>query len=178
MKQRFHLREPTKLTMLERGVLVRQIEDFVKFCEETYPTVRLLYVEMTPRHTDRCCSDREHMGEDDVWVLDNQRREVDMEIRRRLGERLEFVSWYESSGLEKEPELAQIRKMGVVSEDGSGERRWGAPDGYVLRKYCRESVLQGGGGGGAGGQGANQEEESVSPGDEELWHAEEITPVK
>ena len=40
-----------------------------------------------------------------------------MEIRRRLGERLEFVSWYESSGLEKEPELAQIRKMGVVSED-------------------------------------------------------------
>ena len=41
-----------------------------------------------------------------------------MEIRRRLGERLEFVSWYESSGLEKEPELAQIRKMGVVSEDG------------------------------------------------------------
>ena len=50
--------------------------------------------------------------------MDNQRREVDMEIRRRLGERLEFVSWYESSGLEKEPELAQIRKMGVVSEDG------------------------------------------------------------
>ena len=117
MKQRFHLREPTKLTMLERGVLVRQIEDLVKFCEETYSTVRLLYVEMTPKHTDRCCSDREHMGEDDVWVLDNQRREVDMEIRRRLGERLEFVSWYESSGLEK-AELAQIRKMGVVSEDG------------------------------------------------------------
>ena len=118
VKQRFHLREPTKLTMLERGVLVRQIEDFVKFCEDTYPTIRLLYVEMTPRHTDRCCSDREHMGEDDMWVLDNQRREVDMEIRRRIGERLEYVSWYESSGLEKEPELAQIRKMGVVSEDG------------------------------------------------------------
>ena len=58
---------------------MRQIEDFVKFCEETYSTVRLLYVEMTPRHTDRCCSDREHMGEDDVWVLDNQRREVNME---------------------------------------------------------------------------------------------------
>ena len=104
VSQRFHLREPTKLTMLERGVLVRQIEEFVKFCEETYSTVRLLYVEMTPKHTDRCCSDREHMGEDDVWVLDNQR--------------VEFKSGYESSGLEKEPELAQIRKMGVVSEDG------------------------------------------------------------
>ena len=32
------------------------------------------------------------MGEDDMWVLDNQRREVDMEIRRRLGERMEFES--------------------------------------------------------------------------------------
>ena len=47
---------------------------------------------MTPKHTERCCSDREDMGEEDVWVLDNQRREVDMEIRRRLGERMEFVS--------------------------------------------------------------------------------------
>ena len=43
---------------------------------------------MTPKHTERCCSDRELMGDDVVWVLDNQRREVDMEIRRRLGERM------------------------------------------------------------------------------------------
>ena len=72
-----------------------------------------------------------------MWVLDNQRREVDMEIRRRLGERMEFVSWYEASGLDKDPELAQIKKMGVVSEDGCGEQSWGAPDGCVLQKYCR-----------------------------------------
>ena len=61
-------------------------------------------------------------------------------------------------------------------------RRWGAPDGYVLRKYCRESVLQGSGGGGAAGQGAKQEEESVSPATvmKKLGSAEdeEITPVK
>ena len=39
---------------------------------------------------------------------------------------MEFVSWYESSGLEKEPELAQIRKMGVVSEDRV----------YLTEMYC------------------------------------------
>ena len=51
-----------------------------------------------------------------------------------------------------------------------------------IRKYCRESVLQGSGGGGAAGQGAKQEEESVSPAAvmEKLGSAEdeEITPVK
>ena len=58
------------------------------------------------------------MGEDDVWVLDNQRREVDMEIKRKLRKKAETVTWYEASGLDREPELSQIRKMGVVGEDG------------------------------------------------------------
>ena len=48
------------------------------------------------------------MGEDDVWVLDNQRREIDLEIRRRLGERVGFVSWHEASGMEKEPEHVHL----------------------------------------------------------------------
>ena len=47
---------------------------------------------MTPKHVDLCCKDRADMGEDDVWVLDNQWREIDMEIRRRLGERVGYVS--------------------------------------------------------------------------------------
>ena len=38
--QEFHLREPTKLTMIERGGLVRQVEDFVGFCEMTFPEMR------------------------------------------------------------------------------------------------------------------------------------------
>ena len=129
--QKYHLREPTKLTGIERGGLIRQVEEFVNFCEETYTGVRILYVEMTPRHVDVCCQDKEHMGTDDVWILDNQRREMDMEIRRRLGERAGYVSWYEASGMEKEPELAQVRRMGVVGEDGV----------HLTEKYCRSIAV-------------------------------------
>ena len=129
--QEFHLKEPSKLTMLERSGLVRQVEDFVAFCESTFPDTKLFYVEMTPRHVDLCCKDRAHMGEDDVWVLDNQRREIDLELRRRLGERVGYVSWHESSGLEKEPELSQIRKMGVVCEDGV----------HLAEKFCRSIAV-------------------------------------
>ena len=86
---------------------------------------------MTPRHVDVCCQDKEHMGTDDVWILDNQRREIDIEIRRRLGERAGYVSWYKASGMEKEPELAQIRRMGVVSEDGV----------HLVEKFCRSIAV-------------------------------------
>ena len=54
-----------------------------------------------------------------------------MEIRRRLGERVGFVSWQEASGMEKEPELAQIRRMGVVGEDGV----------HLSEKFCRSIAV-------------------------------------
>ena len=131
MTQEFHLREPTKLTIKERGGLVRQVEDFVGFCEMTFPETKILYVEMTPKHVDLYCKDRAHMGEDNVWVLDNQRREIDLEIRRRLGERVGFVSWHEASGMEKEPELTQIRRLGVVGEDRV----------HLSEKFCRSIAV-------------------------------------
>ena len=131
LTQKLHLREPTKLTMIERGGLVRQVGDFVGFCETTFLAAKILYVEMAPKHVDLCCADKEHMGEDDVWVLDNQRREIDLEIRRRLGERVGFVSWHEASGMEKELELAQIRRMGVVCEDGV----------HLAEKFCRSIAV-------------------------------------
>ena len=37
-----------------------------------------------------------------------------MEIKRRI----EVVQWFEVKGLEKEPELAAVKRMGVVGEDG------------------------------------------------------------
>ena len=58
------------------------------------------------------------MSEDDAWVCDNNRREVEREIRMKLNGRCEVVRWFESAGMEKEPELEQIRRMGVVGDDG------------------------------------------------------------
>ena len=58
------------------------------------------------------------MTEDDNWILENQRGEIEMEIRRRIEKECEVVPWYEAKGIEKEPELAAVRRIGVVAEDG------------------------------------------------------------
>ena len=36
----------------------------------------------------------------------------------KLNGRCEVVRWFESAGMAKEPELEQIRRMGVVGDDG------------------------------------------------------------
>ena len=41
-----------------------------------------------------------------------------MEIKRRIEKEIEVVQWFEVKGLEKEPELAAVKRMGVVGEDG------------------------------------------------------------
>ena len=51
------------------------------------------------------------MATDDPWVLDNNMREVERELKQRLEERCEVVRWLEAAGMEREPELQQIRRM-------------------------------------------------------------------
>ena len=63
-----------------------------------------------------------------------------MEIRVRIEKETEVVQWYEAKGMDKEPELAAVRRMGVVGEDGVHLSE------ELCRSYCRESVFQGGGG--------------------------------
>ena len=58
------------------------------------------------------------MTEDDSWILENKRREMEMEIKRRIEKEAEVVQWFEVKGMEKEPELAAVKRMGVVGEDG------------------------------------------------------------
>ena len=41
-----------------------------------------------------------------------------MEIKLRLEKEVEVVQWFEAKGLDKEPELTAVRRMGVVGEDG------------------------------------------------------------
>ena len=41
-----------------------------------------------------------------------------MEIKRRIEKETEVVQWFEVKGLEKELELAAVKRMGVVGEDG------------------------------------------------------------
>ena len=74
IKKEFHLTEPVKISMLERGKLVRMVEKLVKFCEENFPTSIVLYVEMYPRFVEKCCEKTTHMTNNDPWVLVDNRR--------------------------------------------------------------------------------------------------------
>ena len=98
--QDYHMTEPIKISMLERGRLVKLVEDLVKFCEENFPTSTVLYVEMYPRFVERCCEKISHMTKDDPWVLDNSRREIERELRVRIEGSCEIVGWYEAAGLD------------------------------------------------------------------------------
>ena len=71
-----------------------------------------------PGDEPKTCASSEHMTEDDSWILENQRREIEMEIKRRIEKETEVVQWFEVKGLEKELELAAVKRMGVVGEDG------------------------------------------------------------
>ena len=111
MRQEFHLTEPARLSMIERAGEVRLVEELVKVCREAVPEARVIYLSMCPRHVVKCCAKQENMTEDDSWSLENQRREVDMEVKRRIEKDVEVVQWFEAKGLEKEPELAAVRRM-------------------------------------------------------------------
>ena len=94
------------------------VEELVRVCKEAVPEARVVYLGMCPRHVEKCCARQDHMTEDDSWILENQRREVELEVKLRLEKEVEIVQWFEVKGLEKEPELAMVRRMGEVGEDG------------------------------------------------------------
>ena len=54
-----------------------------------------------------------------------------MEIRRRIEKECEVVPWYKAKGLEKEPELAAVRRIGVVAEDGV----------HMSKDMCRSTAV-------------------------------------
>ena len=54
-KQEFHLTEPVRLSMVERGGIVRTVEEMVRICREVVPETRVVYLGMSLRHVDRCC---------------------------------------------------------------------------------------------------------------------------
>ena len=49
---------------------------------------------MFPRFMERCCLKQDHMSVDDTWVLDNNRREVEKEVRMKIEGACKIVRWY------------------------------------------------------------------------------------
>ena len=88
LRQEFHLSEPSRLSMIERAGVVRLVEELVKVCREAVPEARILY--LGNRHVPK--AHREVLYQtNDCWILENQRREVEMEVKRKIEKEAEVV---------------------------------------------------------------------------------------
>jgi len=118
---KYHLVEPGRLTMCERSVVAQVVSGLVRKVRDLWPLCEIYYLSILPRHVQMCCQDRRHMSEVDPQVINRGRLDLDEDIKnevRRSGESVVSVGWAESLGMESEPTLDEIRRLGVVSDDG------------------------------------------------------------
>jgi hypothetical protein len=121
VKVGFHMTEPTKLTMGERRQLVDRTVELVVGVQKEFPFAEVWYLTMFPRHVVRCCGKDSHMSEDDCWAMSGFRKGVDADVVEELEEKavgIRSVEWWETMGWEEEGSLLEVRKKGVVGEDG------------------------------------------------------------
>jgi hypothetical protein len=92
----YHLTDPVKITMTEKAELVEKMVDMMVDMKRTVGgEVRVVHVTMCPRFVEQCC--REHMTEEDVWLLDGIRRDVNREVKDMLlesGYEVDVVDWW------------------------------------------------------------------------------------
>jgi hypothetical protein len=77
-----------------------------------------LHATMFPRFVERCCGD--HMTDEDVWLVDGIRRDVNREVKEGLidsGAGVELVDWWTLVGARNEMTVNEIRKFGMVDTD-------------------------------------------------------------
>ena len=84
-----------------------------------FPWAEVSYLTMFPRHVTPCCDS--HMTEEDTWVMDSVRRDVDRDIGDMLGDSDDGVTvleWWDMLGLESDMTVRETRRLGVVCDDG------------------------------------------------------------
>ena len=121
METRYHMTEPSRITMMERGRLVKRTVSLLRRIREVTGARDITYVTMYPRHVTRCCSRKGHMSDGDCLTANSIRREVDQDIVEEIGEKLEgvrSVEWYTTLKLDMEPAVRELEKLAIVSEDG------------------------------------------------------------
>jgi hypothetical protein len=80
----YHMTNPRKISMAERRELVDRVTGMIRTIQVSCPEAEVNYVTMFPRFVNECCS--EHMNEEDVWVMDGIRRDVDRDIKEMLAD--------------------------------------------------------------------------------------------
>ncbi len=115
----YHMTDPVRIRMTEKSELVDRMVELLTETKKTVgDEVRVLHISMFPRFVDRCC--REHMTEEDVWLLDGIRRDVNRETKDGVSESgydVDIVDWWTLVGARNEMTVNEIRRGRIVDID-------------------------------------------------------------
>jgi hypothetical protein len=121
LKTRYHMTEPTRITMSERRRLVDRVIDMIGKVREVTGVRETCYVTMYPRHLTRCCGRVGHMTEGDCMTASSIRRDVDADIVEELREKdwgVRIVEWWATLKLNGEGTTRDLDGLGILCEDG------------------------------------------------------------
>jgi hypothetical protein len=115
----YHMTDPVRITMTEKAELVESMVELMCEVKRTVgDEVRVLHATMFPRFVERCCGN--HMTDEDVWLFDGIRRDVNREVKDGLigsGVGVELVDRWTLTGARNEMTVNEIRKFGIVDTD-------------------------------------------------------------
>jgi hypothetical protein len=115
----YHMTDPVRITMVEKMVLVKKMVDLLTEVKNTVgDVVKVIHLTMFPRFVEQCC--REHMTDEDVWLLDGIRRDINREVKDGVtesGREVEVVDWWTVIGAQYELTVSEIRKSEIVCGD-------------------------------------------------------------
>jgi hypothetical protein len=115
----YHMTDLVRITMTEKSELVERMVELLTETKRTVgDEVRVVHITMFPRFVDRCC--REHMTEEDVWLLDGIRRDVNRETKDGVcesGYEVDIVDWWTLVGARNEMTVNELRRARIVDMD-------------------------------------------------------------
>ncbi len=116
---RYHMTDQVKITMTQKRELVDRMTGFMEELNRVAGDgVRVVWVTIFPRFVKTCC--KNHMTDEDVWLLDGVRRDVNREIKDGLaeqGQKVEVVEWWRLLGRDEDTTVTEIRKADWLDGD-------------------------------------------------------------
>ncbi len=116
---RYHLTDPVKISMTEKTELINRVTGLMSDVRKmTGSKVSVIYMSMMPRFVNECC--KGHMTDEEVWLLNGLRRDVDKEIVDRMTEiGVQVLNWWTLLGMRQEMTLTDVRRQGVLDAETS-----------------------------------------------------------
>ncbi len=113
----YHMTGPVKISMAEKVRLVDRMVEFVVDVKRTVgDEVKVLNLTMFPRFLRAFCS--AHVRDEDAWLFDGLKRDVDEEIRKMEGKMgVKTVEWRTLMGPSNDLSLTEIRTRDFLDKD-------------------------------------------------------------